>query len=134
MQINYNNLPDEELATHVDGSIVYFEILIKRYESRLLRYIFRISQFSQDEAEEILQEIFLKVWKNLRGFSADMKFSSWIYRIAHNETISQFRRVKSRGILDQVEMTDDLFIPSKINFVKDLDIQIALGGSNDWIN
>jgi len=65
------------------------------------------------EAEEILQEVFVKVWKNLREFDGSVKFSSWIYRITHNETISAFRKSQSRGEKEQVSLDEDLFqIPS----------------------
>jgi RNA polymerase sigma-70 factor (ECF subfamily) len=116
---------DEELAQFSAGNIEAFEELISRYEKKLSRYISRIANFSEEENEEILQEIFIKVWKNINSFSVDLKFSSWIYRIAHNETISIFRKAKSRGISEQVELTDELFIPDKIDFVKEFDEKIS---------
>lgn len=116
---------DEELATISNGNIEAFEELISRYEKKLLRYIGRIANFSNEENEEVLQEVFIKVWKNINSFSPDLKFSSWIYRIAHNETISIFRKAKSRGISDQVELTETLFIPEKIDFIKELDDKIS---------
>jgi len=75
------------------GNFVY---LLHRYEDKLKRYIHRISSFSQEETEDILQEVFLKVYKNLNGFDPDLKFSSWIYRITHNQVISQHRRNLAR--------------------------------------
>lgn len=116
---------DEELAIIADGNIEAFEEIISRYEKKLARYIARIANFSEAECEEVLQEIFIKVWKNINSFSPDLKFSSWIYRITHNETISIYRKAKSRGITEQVELTDDLFLPDKIDFVKDLDDKIS---------
>ena len=121
MSEKFSKKTDEELAIISDGNMAAFEELISRYEKKLLRYVTRISNFSNEENEEILQEIFIKVWKNINSFSADLKFSSWIYRIAHNETISIFRKVKSRGTSEQVELPEELFLPSKIDFVKELD-------------
>jgi RNA polymerase sigma-70 factor (ECF subfamily) len=43
-----------------------------------------------------LQEVFIKVYRNLNDFDQSLKFSSWIYRIAHNEVISHYRKMKSR--------------------------------------
>ncbi|MBK8671314.1 MAG: hypothetical protein IPN89_18480 [Saprospiraceae bacterium] len=48
-----------------------------------------MSQSNHDEAEDILQEAFIKIWKNLNGYDPRLKLSeSWIFRIVHNETIS----------------------------------------------
>jgi RNA polymerase sigma-70 factor (ECF subfamily) len=73
---------------------------------------------SKQEAEDILQDAFIKVWKNLNGFDTDLKLSSWLYRIVHNETISHWRKDKwannnpflelDERILDQ--LADDLGI------------------------
>lgn len=52
---------------------------------------------SSDEAEDILQESFLKIWKNLNAFDPSLKLSSWIYRIVHNQAISCLRKKKSFG-------------------------------------
>jgi len=92
-----NNLPDETLAQNALQDMQYFEILIERYQGKLKHYVLRISHFSEMEAEEILQEVFIKVWKNLNDFDQNMKFSTWIYQITHNTTISQWRKAKSRG-------------------------------------
>ena len=74
----------------------YFECLMERYEEKLFRYIRRITNFNKETTEDLLQEVFLKVYKNLNDYDADFSFNSWIYRIAHNEVISHFRRNKSR--------------------------------------
>lgn len=125
MSEKFNSKTDEELAVMAEGNMKVFEELIFRYEGKLLRYVARISNFSNEENEEILQEVFIKVWKNINSFSADLKFSSWIYRIAHNEVVSIFRKAKSRGISEQVELTEELFLPDKIDFIKEIDDKIS---------
>jgi len=77
-----------------DSNNFYF--LMKRYESRLLRYIHRISNVDNPSAEDILQDTFIKIYQNLNGFDLDLKFSSWVYRITHNEIISHIRKMKVR--------------------------------------
>lgn len=95
---NYTNLSDEALAKLVLEDPHALVTLIRRYESRLLLYIRRISGFSHEDAEDILQESFLDAYKHIADFDASLKFSSWIYRIAHNRTISEYRkRKKSLG-------------------------------------
>lgn len=90
------NLPDNELASLSLTQADYFACLINRYEKQLLFYIRRISGLNQADAEDVLQEVFIKVFYNLNGYDSDLKFSSWLYRIAHNETMSELRRRHAR--------------------------------------
>ena len=80
-------MPDEQLVQLSLNNQDYFYYLMKRYEIKLLRYIKRLTTVSPEEAKDIIQEIFIKVYRNLNGFNPKLKFSSWIYRIAHNEII-----------------------------------------------
>jgi RNA polymerase sigma-70 factor (ECF subfamily) len=103
-----------------DGEIValslkngdYFAILISRYEKKFFHYISRICNCSREDIEDLLQEIFIKVYRNLNDFDPKLKFSSWAYRIAHNEVISHFRKIKSRPV--SVSLDPDLAISDKI--------------------
>ncbi len=76
-----------------------FYCLAKRYEARLLRYIISITGFSREDAEDVLQETLVKTYFNLNGFDARLKFSSWIYRIAHNQAVSEIRRRAARPVV-----------------------------------
>lgn len=73
-----------------------FSYIIGRYQDKLARYIRRLGIISSEDAEDVLQDIFLKVYLNLNDFNQDLKFSSWIYRIAHNQVISNFRKRQAR--------------------------------------
>jgi len=88
-------LPDEELVRRSLENRELFYYLIKRYELRLLKYIKRITNVTHEEAEDLLQEIFIKVYRHLNGFDQKLKFSSWVYRIAHNEVINFAKKKKS---------------------------------------
>jgi RNA polymerase sigma-70 factor (ECF subfamily) len=101
--IKFANESDEALVQLALSNSNNFIYLIKRYESRLLRYILRLSNFSHDEAEDVLQEVFIKVYQNLNDFDPRLKFSSWIYRITHNQVISTFRKNKIRPLLTDTE-------------------------------
>lgn len=81
----------------------YFAVLVERYENKLMRYILRITQFDLECAEDVLQEVFIKVYKNLNGYDTDFNFSSWVYRIAHNEVIDQVRKLKARPRVMQID-------------------------------
>lgn len=71
------------------------EKIIDEYEAPLGRYVKRIAKVSEADCEDILQEVFLKVYRHLNEYDESLKFSSWIYRIARNATIDWVRKKKS---------------------------------------
>jgi RNA polymerase sigma-70 factor (ECF subfamily) len=87
---------DEELVFLTLKNPDIYGLLIERYEEKLMRYIMRISASTREDAEDTLQDVFISAYKNLNDFDQDLKFSSWIYRIAHNKVISHFRKVTAR--------------------------------------
>lgn len=87
---------DEELAKQTLHDKQAFGQLVERYEPKLARYIRRLGVHNADDQLDVLQEIFLKAYRNINGFDTSLKFSSWIYRIAHNEAISWYRKRKVR--------------------------------------
>lgn len=109
---------DEELVILILENQGYFTYLIERYERKLLAYILRISNVSHQEAEDVLQDVFIKVYQNLNDFDPDLKFSSWIYRITHNEVISNYRKRRSRD----KDLSIDIDDADLENFASDLDI------------
>lgn len=90
------NKTDEQVVVLVLKNQDYYLCLMKRYEAKLLNYILKISNVNREDAEDILQEIFIKAYQNLNDFDLNFKFSNWIYSIAHNATISAFRKKKVR--------------------------------------
>lgn len=72
-----------------------FVVLVERYEATLLRYVRRFTGLGRECAEDVMQEVFLKIYRNLNGFDAGLPFSSWAYRIAHNEAVNYLK--KHRG-------------------------------------
>jgi RNA polymerase sigma-70 factor (ECF subfamily) len=87
-------LSDREMIQKIHENLDYFNCLYDRYGAIMLRYIRRISSISTHEAEDVLQDAFIKVWKNINAFDSSLKLSSWLYRIVHNETISHWRKDK----------------------------------------
>lgn len=100
------DLNDNEIVVRSLGNIDYFSCLFQRYEPEMLRYINRISGVDMQEAQDILQDSFIKIWRNLYDFDHGMKFSSWIYRIVHNETVSFIRKTKSYGKNRKTDMKE----------------------------
>jgi RNA polymerase sigma-70 factor (ECF subfamily) len=98
---------DSEIIELAKTDADCFGVLMGRYEAPLLRYIRRISSFDRDDAEDILQEAFIKAYRNLNDFDHDSKFSSWMYRIVHNQTIDTARKRKLRTVvsIDEHDLT-----------------------------
>lgn len=83
---------DEALtAAALNGSAVAWEKLVRRYESRVYNQGLRLMGNSAD-AMDLVQEVFLGVYRNLHRFRGDAKFSSWVFRIAHNKAVDLNRR------------------------------------------
>jgi RNA polymerase sigma-70 factor (ECF subfamily) len=87
---------DEELVKRTLLDKEQFGVLIERYEKKLTRYITRLGVKNPDDQLDVLQEIFLKIYRNLNGFDTNLSFSSWAYRIAHNEAVSWYRKKSVR--------------------------------------
>ncbi len=87
---------DAELVSLSLKNQDYYYCLMKRYEAPLMNYIYKLSGLNRTDLEDILQEVFILVYQNLNDYNKSFKFSSWIYRIAHNYTVSQLRK-KAQG-------------------------------------
>ena len=104
-----STIEDTELVALAIEDSSYFSELVFRYEKPLMRYVRRIGYFEVTEVEDILQDTFLKVYKNLNGYNPELKFSSWIYRITHSVTID-FLRKKSVRPEGNYTPVDDQFV------------------------
>jgi RNA polymerase sigma-70 factor, ECF subfamily len=109
---NHQTTSDEELIALTLNDPSHYALIVKRYEDKLTRYVRRIAFLAREDVEDILQEVFLKTYRNINDFDRDLKFSSWIYRIAHNETVSHLRKIKARPhiIAETADETDQEII------------------------
>jgi RNA polymerase sigma-70 factor (ECF subfamily) len=120
---DYSEKSDIELVNLSLEDQENFIYLVDRYKGKLLSYIRRLTNIDPEECEDILQEVFIKIYLNLNDFDSDLKFSSWVYRIAHNEVISQYRKIKARPQGHKVsiddsevkELADEMEIDKKID-------------------
>jgi RNA polymerase sigma-70 factor (ECF subfamily) len=91
-----DDLPDEELVRHFnDGEAAAFELLLRRYQRPLFNFILR-SVRDRDRAEELLQDVFLKVVQRSSEFQGNSKFSTWLYTLARNLCIDTSRKMVFR--------------------------------------
>lgn len=100
---------DEEIASLVQsGDIEAFGVLVKRYEDKMKRYARKFLNIAED-IEDIVQEVFIKAYVNIKSFDPKKKFSSWLYRIAHNEFVNALKKHKRRKVFSFFEL--DILLP-----------------------
>jgi len=85
-------LADGELVTSaLSGRESCFEELVRRYQRPIAAYVYRMVG-NYDAALDLTQEVFIKVYNSLSRYRSEFKFSTWIYKIAHNAAIDHLRR------------------------------------------
>lgn len=85
----------ELVATAVSGLEGSFEELVRRYQRPISAYVYRMVG-DYESALDLTQEIFIKVYNSLRRYRPEFKFSTWIYKIAHNSAVDHLRRINTR--------------------------------------
>jgi len=103
---NLADLSDAEIVKRSIKNPDYFLYIVKRYQDKIIRYIKRRTKVSNTASDDIAQEIFIKVYRNLNAYNPDMSFSSWVYRIAHNHIIDWYRKEKKREYIS-IDDTDN---------------------------
>jgi len=98
-----------------------FGLLMERYRGPLFHYIRRMGRFADEETEDLLQEVFIKMYRKLNEYTEVLKFSSWAYRIAHNHIIDHFRRLNARPKADALDDAEwERLIAGSVDIKKEL--------------
>lgn len=84
-----------------------FNLLLQKYQHKIYWHIRRLV-IDHDDADDLVQETFVKVWKNLQNFRSDSQLYTWIYRIATNESITFLNRKKNRNNISLDEVNSEL--------------------------
>ena len=117
-------LTDEVLVARARSKdVAAFEELLGRYEDKLYRLAMRFVR-NENDAQEILQDVFLSAWRNLPGFEGRAQFGSWMYRVTVNAAL-MFLRARNRHpevMLDDIE-------PGVLHKAAE---QSVHGSSEDW--
>lgn len=79
------------------GDESLFEVLVRRYQARVVAHVSRMVG-NRDDAFDLAQEIFLKVFQALDRYNPDFKFSTWLFRIAGNAAIDHLRKRRPRTV------------------------------------
>ena len=112
---------DAELIELSKSDPEIFGILMQRYQGQLFHYIRRMTQLPIDDINDLLQEVFIKIYQKLNEYNEELKFSSWAYRIAHNHIIDYFRKTSSRPQSNSLEDYEwEKIISASIHIEKDI--------------
>ena len=84
------------------GGVEAFNLLVSRWEKRVYNYLLRITG-NREDALDLTQDVFLKAYQNLRKLDDPGRFAPWLYRIAHNEAYSMFRKRRPETDVEEVQ-------------------------------
>jgi RNA polymerase sigma-70 factor (ECF subfamily) len=102
------NVNEEQYIQRIkDGDVRAFSWLVSHYQGKVLTIIWKITG-CREEAEDIAQEVFIKVFKAIGKFKGDAAFATWLYSIAYNTTMSELRKRKFAFIpLDDAPLVEN---------------------------
>lgn len=113
---------DEDLIeSFQNGDLYAFDLIVKRYKNQLLNFVYRFLG-NAEEAEDLVQETFLRVYRNRKAYQKVAKFSTWIYTIAGNLAKTELRKRKRRKFFSisdlgynekDYDISDEAFNPEK---------------------
>lgn len=83
---------DKDLVENALRDRHAFAAIVRRYEAPLRRYAYRLGIAREEDADDVLQEAFIKIYVHLNDFDTASSLSAWVYRIVHNEVVSLFRK------------------------------------------
>ncbi len=102
------------VAAAQSGDITAFETLVGRYERKILRLAQNITQ-NREDAEDVMQEAFLKAYEHLSGFQGNSRFYTWLVRIAVNQALMKLRKRRPNVVsIDEEVNTGEDLIPREI--------------------
>ena len=97
----FRAVEDADLITRVQkGDVEAFNLLVSRWEKRVFNYLLRLTG-SQEDALDLSQDAFLKAYQNIRKLDDSARFGPWLFRIAHNEAHSFFRKRQPEAAPDE---------------------------------
>ena len=98
---------DEQIIEKIKKDKDAFGEIIDRYQKKLERYVFYLIG-DKNETLDLIQEVFIKVYINLNGFDVRKKFSSWIFRIAHNLAVNYLKKKKTfLNLNEEIKISDE---------------------------
>ncbi len=102
-------MEDYEIIQKVlNGYSEFYEEILNKYQAKIMVYCLKMLNYQVQDSEDITSEVFVKAYLNLADYNPNFKFSSWLYRIAHNEAVNF---IKKNSKIWTLELRDFLEIP-----------------------
>jgi len=102
----FRAVEDADLIARVRRSdIEAFNHLVSRWEKRVFNYLLRLTG-NPDDSLDLSQDVFLKAYQNIRKLDDAARFGPWLFRIAHNEAYSLFRKRRPEADLEDAELIE----------------------------
>ena len=104
------DLSDKELLLrfrNADSRNYAFNLLVRKYQKKIYWHIRRMV-ISHEDADDVTQDTFVKVWKHLDGFKEEAQLFTWIYRIATNEALGFLRKKRNKFLIPLVNVENKL--------------------------
>ncbi len=120
----------------LEGNVREYAVLVNRHKDLAFTLAYRLLN-NREDAEEAVQDAFVKAYRNLAGFRKDSRFSTWLYRIAYNEAISAIRKRKviMEDLQDEIgESLPEQEIENEIMGLDPSEQQIILGKILDTLS
>lgn len=111
------------------GAVEAYNLLVSRWEKRVYNYLLRITG-NREDALDLTQDVFLKAYQNLRKLDDPARFAPWLYRIAHNEAYSMFRKRRPESDISELELeSTDTGITVGGSSVFPMELSLAVAGA-----
>jgi RNA polymerase sigma factor (sigma-70 family) len=104
------SLSDEEILVRFkekDGQNYAFNLLVRKYQQKLY-WVIRRLVVDHDDANDLIQNVWVKVWQNLESFKAESQLYTWLYRISANEALTFLNKKKKRYMLKLEDVENEL--------------------------
>ncbi|MFC2084810.1 RNA polymerase sigma factor [Bacteroidota bacterium] len=91
---DHNNLTDEKLIKEcIEGNVTAFNEIMTKYQKYVGQVVYKIL-WNKEDTKDVVQETFIKVWKNIKSYNTKYKFTTWLYKIAVNCAYDKLRKRK----------------------------------------
>ena len=133
--MSFRAVEDTDLITRLrrQGDVEAFNLLVSRWEKRVFNYLLRLTA-SSDDALDLTQDTFLKAWQNITKLDDAARFGPWLYRIAHNEAYSGFRKRRPETAAEDLGPGDRAEMEGAGRPAFPMDLTLAVASALEGLN
>ncbi len=113
----------------LNGDVKAFEEIVVLFQDMVFTLAYRVVK-NREEAEEVAQDVFIKVFKSLKSFNEKSKLSTWIYRITYNLSINRYRSQKQQLVTTKIDNSNE----NKLGYTKDALTELSEQEKREVIN